>query len=279
MATKPNHLGEYLRARRGLVSPTKVGIVDTGDRRVPGLRREEVAMLAGISADYYLRLERGRDRNPSTQVLEAIANALQLDEDNADHLLSLAADRPRRTRRRTMAVSAPASILGLLPQLALPAFVENNHFDVLASNAMAAALSPRLVAGRNQLQDMFCDPEEIALHPDWDGTTECLLSSLRHSVGTDIDDPLFVEFVDELSLASPRFRNMWDRHDVGAQSGAPTLFDHPTVGRMHLYRERLAVAGAAGVHLVVYHPEAGSPDAHKLTLLAATPAPAHAPAR
>jgi transcriptional regulator with XRE-family HTH domain len=279
MTDMPNPLGEYLRARRGLVTPERAGIDDRGGRRVPGLRREEVAMLAGISADYYLRLERGRDRNPSVQVLESIARVLQLDDENTTYLLSLAADKPRRRRRRTRTETVPAGMLKLLSGLTQPAFVEGRYFDVLAVNRFATALSPRLAVGRNQLRDMFLDPEEIALHPDWDGTTECLISSLRHSVGTDIDDPRFIELVGELSLASPRFRAMWSRHDVGVQSGASTVFDHPQVGEMQLYRERLSISGAEGLHLVVYHPEAGSVDAEKLALLGSSAMPPTSVAR
>ena len=236
-------------------------------------------MLAGISADYYLRLERGRDRNPSVQVLESIARVLQLDDENTTYLLSLAADKPRRRRRRTRTETVPAGMLKLLSGLTQPAFVEGRYFDVLAVNRFATALSPRLAVGRNQLRDMFLDPEEIALHPDWDGTTECLISSLRHSVGTDIDDPRFIELVGELSLASPRFRAMWSRHDVGVQSGASTVFDHPQVGEMQLYRERLSISGAEGLHLVVYHPEAGSVDADKLALLGSSAMPPTSVAR
>jgi transcriptional regulator with XRE-family HTH domain len=279
MTDMPNPLGEYLRARRGLVTPERAGIDDRGGRRVPGLRREEVAMLAGISADYYLRLERGRDRNPSVQVLESIARVLQLDDENTTYLLSLAADKPRRRRRRTRTETVPAGMLKLLSGLTQPAFVEGRYFDVLAVNRFATALSPRLAVGRNQLRDMFLDPEEIALHPDWDGTTECLISSLRHSVGTDIDDPRFIELVGELSLASPRFRAMWSRHDVGVQSGASTVFDHPQVGEMQLYRERLSISGAECLHLVVYHPEAGSVDAEKLALLGSSAMPPTSVAR
>ncbi len=273
MAEERNHLGEYLRARRGLVTTEQAGIPDLGGRRVPGLRREEVAMLAGISADYYLRLERGRDRNPSVQVLESLARVLQLDDENTAYLVSLAADKPRRTRRRPRTETVPAGIRKLLPTLPQPAFVEGRYFDVLAANPLATALSPRLALGRNQLRDMFLDPSEIALHPDWDGTTECLISSLRHSVGTDIDDPRFIELVGELSLASPRFRSMWSRHDVGAQRGATTRFDHPQVGELELHRERLAISGTDGMYLVIYHPEAGTENADKLALLIASTLP------
>lgn len=267
MADSPNQLGEYLRARRGLVTPEQAGLPDLGGRRVPGLRREEVAMLAGISADYYLRLERGRDRNPSVQVLESIARVLRLDDENLAHLLNLAADRPRRMRRSPRAESVPTGVAALLTTLTQPAFIEGRYFDVLAANTMATALSPRLTVGRNQLRDMFLDPAEIALHPDWDGTVECLISSLRQGVGADVEDPRFIELVGELSLASPRFRALWARHDVGVQRGTTSVFDHPQVGVLTLHRERLTVSGADGLHLVIYHADAGSTDADKLALL------------
>ncbi|MGW4467854.1 helix-turn-helix domain-containing protein [Micromonospora sp. NPDC004704] len=267
MLDKPNHLGEYLRARRGLIAPEQVGITDIGRRRVPGLRREEVAMLAGISAEYYLRLERGRDRNPSTQVLESIARVLALDDDGLTHLLSLVADRPRRQRRTPRAERVPDGIRSLLPTLLHPAFVEGRYFDILAANAMAGALSQSMSVGRNQLLDVFLDPPEEALHQDWDGITECYASSLRQAVGTDTEDSRFLELVGQLTLASPRFRQLWNRHDVRAQRASLMRFDHPEVGALSLHRERLAISGTDGLTLVLYHAETGSESAEKLALL------------
>lgn len=273
MTGKPNHLGEYLRARRELVMPEQVGLADAGRRRVPGLRREEVAMLAGISVDYYLRLERGRDRNPSVQVLESIARVLQLDDEHVSYLLGLVADQPRRTRRRPRRETVPAGTVTLLSTLPHPAFVEGRYFDILAANAMAVALSPRLSVGANQLLDVFLDPAERSLHLDWDGTTECYATSLRQSVGTDTDDQRFIELIGELSLASPRFRALWNRHDVSTQRPGSVPFDHPQVGEVRLYRERFAISGTDGISLVIYHPEAGSADAEKLALLGSSALP------
>ncbi|WP_114423533.1 helix-turn-helix domain-containing protein [Nocardioides houyundeii] len=273
MTKEPNTLGEYLRARRGLVTPQQAGIPEVGVRRVPGLRREEVAMLAGLSADYYLRLERGRDRNPSVQVLESIARVLRLDDDHVAYLMTLVGDRKRRSPRRARTETVPPGVAKLVAGLPHPAFIEGRYFDVLVSNALAVALSPRLAVGRNQLKDMFLDPEEQAFHPNWQGSTECLIGNLRQSVGTDIDDPRFIELTGELSLASPRFRELWARHDVKGQWGAPMEFDHPQVGEMTLNRERLAVGGIDGLHLVVYHPDAGSEAADKLALLASAALP------
>ncbi|WP_330177493.1 helix-turn-helix transcriptional regulator [Streptomyces sp. NBC_01498] len=270
MTDRPNQLGEYLRARRARVSPGQAGVADLGGRRVPGLRREEVATLAGISVDYYLRLERGSDRNPSAQVLRSLARVLQLDDENTAHLLSLVTDRPRPTLRRPRAETVPAGIVTLLSTLPHPAFVEGRYFDILAVNSLATALSPRLSVGGNGLLDVFLDPAERAFHLDWDGTTECYVASLRRAVGVDTDDRRFIELVGELSLASPRFRALWHRHDVRSQRGAPVRFDHPQVGELRLHRERLAISGAGGPHLVIHHATPGSADADSLMLLASS---------
>ncbi|HTJ70869.1 MAG TPA: helix-turn-helix transcriptional regulator [Actinospica sp.] len=267
MTDDANPLGAYLRARRELVTPESVGIPQLGVRRVPGLRREEVALLAGISADYYLRLEQGRDRNPSVQVLESLARVLRLDEAGTAYLLGLGADKPRRPRRpREEAV--PPGIAKLLGTLALPAFVEGRFLDVLAANPLATALSPRLVAGRNRLRDVFLDPAEQALFPDWELATASLVAGFRDSVGPDTDDPRHVELVAELSAESERFRTLWARHDVEAREGAPVRLRHPRVGELTLNREKLAVGGAEGQMLAIYHADAGSAHAEKLELLA-----------
>lgn len=275
MAEATNALGDYLRARRELVTPDQVGVPVMGVRRVPGLRREEVAMLAGVSADYYLRLEQGRDRHPSAAVLESIARALQLDDDATAYLLSLGAERAGPRRRRTRKEVVPTGIAKLVDTLDLPAFVEGRYFDVLAANALAIALSPRLAPGGNRLRDVFLDPAEQALFPDWETATAFLVAGFRQSVGTDTDDPRAVELVGQLSLASPRFRQLWARHDVHVREGAVMRIDHPMVGALRLNREKLAVSGTAGQMLVIYHPDAGTDDADKLALLAsATQRPA-----
>ncbi|AXE83393.1 helix-turn-helix transcriptional regulator [Streptomyces sp. Go-475] len=274
MTGGPNLLGDYVRARRELVTPEQVGIPVVGARRVPGLRREEVAMLAGISADYYLRLEQGRDRNPSVQVLESLARALQLDDDATAHLLRLGAGRPRRPTPRSRNETVPEGIATLVATLPLPAVVEGRYFDVLAANALATALSPRLAPGGNRLRDLFLDPAEQALHPDWEKAAEGMVAGFRRSVGTETDDPRFVALVGELSLASDHFSRLWARHDIEVCEGAPKDIDHPRVGRLRLNRELLGIGGAAGQTLVLFHPDPGTDDAGKLALLAsAVPAP------
>lgn len=260
---KSNVLGEYLRARRGLVAPEQLGIPTSANRRVPGLRREEVALLAGISADYYLRLERGRDSNPSMQVLEALARVLQLDDVEAAYLLSLTAPRPRARRpRRTERV--PARLHHLLVALDVPAFVEGRYFDVLASNAAAVALSPRLVPGRNRLRSLLLDPEEREFHTDWEDAVVSFVAAARRTIGDDTDRRA-VELVGELSIASARFRALWARHDVRLLEGGSALIMHPVVGELALHREKLPVDDLT---LVIYYPAERSDAAEKLRLLA-----------
>jgi transcriptional regulator with XRE-family HTH domain len=267
MKDEPNLLGEYLRARRELVTPERAGLSVHGPRRVPGLRREEVALLSGISAEYYLRLEQGRDRNPSVQVLQSIARVLQLDDDA--YLLGLAAARPRRRQRRPRRETVPPSTARLVQTLHLPAFVEGRFLDVLAANPLATAFSPRLAPGRNRLRDLFLDQAEAAMFPDWERTSAGLVASFRNSIGTDTDDPRVIELVGELSVASPRFRQLWARHDVGTRRiTVAVTFDHPQLGPVTLDREKLLLNGTDGIMLVIYHPEPGSESAEKLSLLA-----------
>jgi transcriptional regulator with XRE-family HTH domain len=269
-----NLLGGFLRARRELVSPQQVGIPLIGLRRVPGLRREEVAMLAGISADYYLRLEQGRDRKPSAQVLESIAKALLLDEETTAYLVGLATGkRRRRDRPRAPREAVPAGVAKLVTTLQLPAFVEGRYLDVLAVNPLATAISPRLVVSGNRLRDVFLDPAEQVLLSDWELATQGLVAGFRQAVGTDIDDPRFIELVGELSLASPRFRQLWARHDVRPLQGGLMRFDHPQVGRLVLNSEKLAITGTTGMMLVMLHADPGSGDAEKLALLTSATLP------
>ncbi|WP_285690550.1 helix-turn-helix transcriptional regulator [Actinoplanes sp. NBRC 103695] len=279
MSQKPNALGTYLSARRALVTPQHAGIPETGVRRVPGLRREEVAMLAGISADYYLRLERGRDRNPSPQVLMAIGRVLCLNDEHMAHLLSLVADAPRTLRPRQRKEVVPDGALALLDGLVQPAFIEGRYFDILAANDLARALSPGLDVGGNQLRDFFLDSAQQTLYPEWEAMTECFVANLRQAVGPDIEDPRFIELTGELSLASVSFRRMWARHEVRAQYGTPIRFNHPEVGDLVLNRERLAISGADGQWLVIYHANTGSRDAEKLSILASACLPTRQPQR
>jgi hypothetical protein len=161
----------------------------------------------------------------------------------------------------------PAGIRKLLGTLPLPGFVEGRCLDVLASNPMAVALSPRLAVGGNRLRDVFLDPAEQALYPNWDRSAAGVLAGFRASIGTDTDDPRFIDLVGELSLASDTFRKLWARHDVVRRQGATATLNHPQVGELTLHREKLAITGTAGQLLVLYHPVDNN-NAEKLTLLA-----------
>jgi transcriptional regulator with XRE-family HTH domain len=264
--TRPNVLGEYLRARRELVDPADVGLRVAGVRRTPGLRREEVATLAGISADYYLRLEQGRDRNPSSQVLEALARVFGLDATATQYLLSLSAARPARTKRPRREV-VPTGIRQLLDVLGLPAFVESRMFDVLAANRLATALSPRIRPGENRLRSILLDEDEQELHPDWERSIGGMVAAFRTSLGSDVDDPRLAQLVGEVSLASELFRQLWARHDVKPLAGGLTRMRHPEVGMLELRREKLPIADSGGQLLVIYQAEPGSETARSLALL------------
>ncbi|MDN4614948.1 helix-turn-helix transcriptional regulator [Leifsonia sp. F6_8S_P_1B] len=262
-----NPLGEYLRARREQVDPATVGLRVTGVRRTPGLRREEVATLAGISADYYLRLEQGRDRHPSPQVLEALARVYGLDAAATQYLLGLAAASPVRARP-SQRKAVPAGIRQLLEVVGLPAFVEDRMFDVLAANDLATALSPALRPGENRLRSVFLDPAERELYPDWEQATAGLIASFRASIGTGAaEDPRIAQLVGELSLASEHFRRLWARHDVRGLGGGTARMLHPRAGMLELSREKLPVGGSDGQLLVIYHAAPGSASERALQRL------------
>ncbi len=266
-----NLIGEYLRARRELIRPEDVGLLDNGHRRVPGLRRDELAMLAGISTEYYTRLEQGRDRRPSPQVLEAVARALGLDEDATAHLYALGT--PEAPRRRRPARIRP----GLQPLLDAwdntPAYVQGPFQDVLAANRLAVLLSPIFAPGSNILRSVLLDPVVQEFTPHWRDRVGNLVAALRAMVGPDVDDRRLTELVGELSVKSDLFRRLWSRHDAKPHpGGGKHLLRHPIVGDLELHYEKFAVTDTDGQLLVVYRAVPGSPSADALTLLASLPA-------
>lgn len=277
-----NPLGEFLRARRELVRPEDVGLRSVGLRRVPGLRREEVAMLAGISSDYYLRLEQGRDRHPSVQVLDALAEVLQLDADATAYLMELTRERSRsqsKPQRAVRKAQVPASILQLIDGWATnPAYVQNKFTDVLAVNSLMAALSPNYTPGVNLLRAVFLDPQEQELRRDWDEAVAEGVASLRAHVGPDVDDPRLVELVGELSVKSEVFRRLWGQHAVRPKRGRVSRLHHPLVGDLDLQSTKLVVSGADDLILVIFHAEPGSRSAELLGILGSLTTPANAPA-
>lgn len=278
---RENPIGEYLRARRELVRPEEVELPDAGShRRVPGLRREEVAMLAGVSADYYVRLEQGRDQHPSAQVLDALARALQLDDHATAHLHRLAAPPVRRRRRSPRPEKVPASILRLIASWShTPAYVYGRYMDVLAANPLATAVAPYHAPGHNLVRAAFLDPRVRDMYGDWNYVTESTVAGLRALVGPDVDDPRLNELVGELSVRSERFRQLWARHDARPKRSGTSLLDHPQVGPLELSYEKLPIPDTNCQTLVIYHAEPGTPTAQALTLLAATAAGEREPVR
>ncbi len=225
-------------------------------------------MLAGISSDYYLRLEQGRDHHPSAQVIDALARALRLDDEATAHLRALA--QPTSARPRTGEPErAPDSLTQLIASWSdTPAFVQGRHMDVLAANALASALSPVFSPGVNIVRATFLDPEVRRLMSDWDNIARSAVARLRALAGPDIEDPRLDELVSELSVRSERFRRLWARHDIEV-AGTPTrTFNHPLVGTVELKVERLAIISAEGQLLIVHHADPGSPSERALAHLA-----------
>lgn len=232
-------------------------------------------MLAGISTDYYLRLEQGRDRNPSPQVLDAIARALTLDQDTADYMTGLTRARGTSAAARTLprgSAPRPEQVSQSIRELidgwsGNPAWVQNRFFDVLAVNDLAAALSPSYTPGVNLLSAAFLDPAERERRIDWESMTRKGVATLRALAGPDVDDPRLTELVGELSLRSERFRELWARHDVTPHTGQIARLRHPQVGDLELRSDKLTIAGSGGLILVVFHPEPGSRSAELLQML------------
>jgi transcriptional regulator with XRE-family HTH domain len=268
---RSNVIGEFLRARRALLRPEDVGLPDYGRRRVDGLRREEVAMLAGISTDYYLRLEQGRDTRPSVDVLDALGRALRLDEDAARHLQALSARRPTRAPARRTDDRVPTGITSLISTWdRTPAFVHSRHLDVLDANSLAVALFPCLRPGVNLVTVTFLDPSIPELFGDWEASTEAAVAWLRASSGADVDDPRLTELVGDLSVRSPRFAELWARHDARPKQSHGITIEHPDVGTLRLWLETLTVGSSGGDQtLLTYHAEPGSTSADRLARLAA----------
>jgi transcriptional regulator with XRE-family HTH domain len=237
-----------------LPNPADAGVPATGRRRAPGLRREELARLAGVSEPYLTRLEQGVDRHPSAQVLRALAAALRLDEDAAAHLATLAADGgPRRV------TEVNADVQQLLDSWSgSPAYVRNRRFDVLTANKLAMALAPMYAAGHNLARDVFLDPGVRRLFPDWAEIAAQTVAALRAEA--DPRDPATAELVAELA-ADDGFRRLWELHDVRPSRNELKRFRHPVVGELTLRRQALTVAGAEDQVIVVYQADAGSSSA------------------
>ena len=267
-ASTGNALGEFLRARRERTDPERVGVPDFGRRRVPGLRREELATLAGVSGPYYTRLEQGRDRHPSPAILQALARALQLDAEATAHLHRLAQAVPPRLRASRDPETVLPGLAHLLTRWSTdPAVVIGRYRDVLAANPLAQVLNAGFVPGRNLLHHTFLDPEAREYYLDWQEIAEGAIAGLRASAGADPDDPRLVELVGELSVHSEDFRVLWARHDVRERVTGRKRYANPFVGTIALDYETFSVNQDPGQTLFVFHAEPGSPDEHALGVL------------
>lgn len=262
-----NPLGEYLRAKRGSALPADVGLrAGVRRRRVVGLRREEVALLAGISAEYYIRLEQGRERHPSAQVLTGIARALGLDRPSEDFLRGLAGHAPAGERLRT----ATADLPGFLESLSrTPAAAHDRVLEITASNALARAVAPGFVPGVNLVRAAFTSPAFKTLYLESDELSARLVSYLRAGAAAPPPDPRLGPLVDELSAASPEFAKLWAKHDVRPASTGTNRIRHAVHGTLTLHFERLCFAGSEDPVIVVYHADAGSETERVLARLAA----------
>ena len=270
-----SEIREFLTSRRGRITPEQSGLPSYGPRRVPGLRREEVAVLAGVSVPYYTRLERGDMSGVSDSVLDALARALQLDDAERAHLFDLARAAqpvlaPRRPRRVKQQVRpAVQQILDALTGGA--AFVRNDRLDILAGNPLGYALySEMFVAAArpvNTARFVFLDPRAPAFYVDWERAAREVVAVLRSAAGRDPHDRALSDLVGELSTQSELFRTHWASHNVRFLNNGIKHFNHPVVGELRLNFERLELAADDGLTIFTYTADPGSRHEEALRLL------------
>ena len=275
LADGGTELGRFLRARRAQISPGDVGLpVYQGIRRTPGLRREELATLAGISNDYYIRLERGKETHPSPQVIDGLARALQLEDDERDHLRSLAmlaATRPA-TPPPPPSRTVPAGMAILLDRLRpYPAHVVGRNGDLLAWNPgglhLLAGLADWPSAQRNVWRYTFLHPTAQTLFDDWEGQLRSCVTYLRALSSLEPDAPDIAMVVGELVMKSPEFARLWHRYDVRAHTRGHKSFHHPDIGDLDLGYQSMSLNGTPGQALIAYYAEPGTAEHDALTLL------------
>lgn len=270
---------EFLTSRRAKITPGQAGLPAGSKRRVPGLRRSEVAALADVSVEYYAKLERGQLAGVSPAVLEAVARALQLDDAERAHLLNLAhtatgADaltRPRHRAGRTW-MPAPSLQWTLDAITAGPAFVRNGRMDLLAANPLGRAFYRDVYASGRQPPNLarftFLDPAARRFYPDWDTVADVTVAILRTEAGRDPHDGDLHDLVGELSTRSDDFRTRWGAHDVRRHGTGDKRFHHPVIGEVTLAYQSLEMTADPGHNLSIYTAAPGSPDDEALRLLA-----------
>lgn len=268
---------EFLASRRARITPEMAGLtLYGGRRRVPGLRREEVAMLAGVSVDYYTKLERGNLSGTSESVLDAIARALKLDEAERDHLYNLAraSSSSGRARRRPLQSGAVRPTLQFMLDsiTTSPAFIGNHHMDIVAANQLGFALYSEMYRGparpANHSRFIFLDPRSRDFYPNWDLAANTNVAILRTQTGRNPFDKRLADLVGELSVRSEEFRTRWAAHNVRRHYAGTKVFHHPVVGELELAYEAMELAEDPGFTLTVYPAVPGSPSDERLRLLA-----------
>lgn len=275
----PNELGAFLRARRAELSPDSVGLPELNARRkVPGLRREEVAQLAAISVDYYTRLEQGRVA-ASASVLATLSAALRLDEDQQHYLYEIAGKADARPRRRRTRQTLRPAMRRLLDRLTdTPAVVLGKRMDVLAWNDSAAALFTDFAAipagQRNYVRLLFTHPAFRTLHRRWEHDARDAVAALRMEAATDPDDPELARLVGELAVLDEDFRRWWAEHRVNSATYGTKSYRHHLVGDLTLDCDTWSSPDGSGQRLMVLTAEAGSPSDEALRILASWTAPA-----
>ena len=277
---------EFLTSRRARITPQQAGLptFDTARRRVPGLRREETAMLAGISSEYYVRLERGDATGISEGVVEGIVRALQLDEAERSHLLDLlsVASSTRRPRRRPAVAPVRPTVQRIIDSMVgTPAFVISGRLDVLASNELGRALYAPIYEEAtdppNNARFIFLNPHAARFWPDWDKAANDTVAMLRTEAGRDPYDRDLSDLVGELSTRSDEFRMRWADHNVRLHVTGRKAIHHPTVGDLDLPFEFLPLPSDPGQSLLTYTAEPGSPTQEALDLLASWTASVRGP--
>jgi transcriptional regulator with XRE-family HTH domain len=265
---------EFLTSRRAKITPEQAGITAYGERRVPGLRREEVAVLAGVSVDYYTRMERGNLGGVSESVLEALARGLQLDDAERAHLFDLArAVQPAgpRPRRRAKQRVRP-SLQRLVDAITAPALVQNGRLDILAANSLGRALYSEIYADPlrpvNHARFVFLSPRAPDFYRDWNRAANDTVAILRTEAGRDPYDRDLSDLVGELWTQSEEFRTRWAAHNVRIHRTGVKEVHHPVVGDLSLTYEMLEVSADSGLAILTYTAEPGSRSAEALDLLA-----------